>query len=1196
MHGTYARERRIRSRAAVWLAAVLSVLPTAVRPAGASAQAPDTPLLRWQYFQEQRAFPGTSIPVGALQRAKIDLRNRWPELFLQRNGNAAAAFELSTSAWTAIGPAPIDNGSAGRLNAIAVHPSDPNTIYIGGAQGGVWKTTDGGASWTPRTDDQCSLAMGSIAIDPVNPDIVYAGTGELNFSSDSYYGCGVLRSTDAGLTWTQLGAQVFASGSIGARISRIIIDGPTAGSTSATSVLAATSVGLWISRDSGLSWNLSLSGVISDLQVDAASPSILYAAVGLPATQASNGVYKSIDTGSTWTRLVGFPSNDVGRIALGSSPTVPGLLYAAVQNGFDGDNDDGQLLGIWSTADGGTTWTQRNSSQTSCNSQCWYNLVIAVDPADPATIWFGGVPLFRSTDAGSTFQNVLRGAHVDQHAITFDPSDPATVYIGNDGGVYRSRNDAVSWESLNNGISITQFYAGVSLHPTDTTIVLGGTQDNGTLEANGTGIWSVVHGADGGFTAIDHVNPLYSWAETQWASGSGFAGPRLRTGNGSFERRVNGIDTNDRALFIPPLVMDPNNPQTLYFGTYRIYRTTSRGAIWGTISPDLTVGPSTNGRISAIAPSESDPATIWVGASNSNVQVTRDNGVTWNLRNAGLPRRYVTDIAVDAEDPETAVLSVSGFDSGHVFRTADGGVTWADISGDLPNVPVLAVLTDPALGDAIYIGTDLGVFRTFDTGASWEPFMDGLPNVAVFDLTFNRGTGIAVAATHGRSTYAFRPTSAAVLAINSAALHLVSVGDTARLSAVALDLNGDTIDAAPVWHSLDVSIATVDRAGLVTSIGNGETHIVARFGGAADTASISVRQIAAEILGLPATLQLVQGETRILGVRAVDALGEIIEDIIEWRSTNPAVVTIDAQGRALGVGVGAAEIHAEADGIVASSTIQVAAPSTATIVAASAAETGTPLSSAGSNLHLLRLEVDVDGLEAIRLTRLVFEVSGRDPQAKLLVVNDVNDNGRFDPEESSAVGSTVVLADEDAVATVDLQPADMRIEGGSRGVFLVVLQLSGGSPNGTTFQATYRPEQTTSVGTRSGQANRLVLPSDAVASGLVQSTLLAAQDILTFSENPVRSDRVIFNFREAPTVAAVFTVTGRQVIDLTRLIEGTSRIDWDLRNGDGERVAPGVYLVIFNVGGTVMRERLLVLPPRDPEPGRRSHQPADGRS
>src|ERR1044071_922754 len=262
---------------------VMATIALIVSISGAHAQTQSVPFLRCKYFHDQRAFPFDEIPSQALQDARTEYEMKWRHLL----SDAAPAIPGNT--WSAIGPTQTTGSGiltpVGRITTIAIHPVDSNTIYIGGAQGGVWKTTNGGNSWTPLTDAQCSLAMGSVAIDPVNPNIVYAGTGEENFSADSYYGCGVLKSIDGGLTWTQTGASVFLSSlSGGARIGRVLINPATAGSTTTTTLLAATTFGLYRSTDSGATWNQVLGGTATDVLIDPGNTSIVYAALG-----ATNG-------------------------------------------------------------------------------------------------------------------------------------------------------------------------------------------------------------------------------------------------------------------------------------------------------------------------------------------------------------------------------------------------------------------------------------------------------------------------------------------------------------------------------------------------------------------------------------------------------------------------------------------------------------------------------------------------------------------------------------------------------------------------------------------------------------------------------------------------------------------------------------------------------------------------------------------
>jgi photosystem II stability/assembly factor-like uncharacterized protein len=1191
-----------RARPANWTFA-WAVLALAWCAAAAAAQEPGTsenPRRRWEHFYHQRAYPFGRIAPGALQRALGEYRARWPAQYAARAAGARTDVTAAAGpdAWTALGPAPIANLAAGRISTIAVHPTVPGVMYIGGAQGGVWRTVDGGERWIPLTDGECSLAMGSIALDPVDPDIIYAGTGELHFSGDSYYGCGLLRSTDGGASWTQLGASIFDTNSGGARVSKVIVDRPTAGSPTSTTIYMSSSFGVHRSTDSGVTWTRVLDGIATDLVVHPTQPRTLYAAIGGTGTNAANGVYRTDDGGATWVRLqAGFPTTDVGRIALAMAPSAPSVLYAAVQNAFESPRapSDGQLLGIWRTGDGGQTWVRLAATNAACGTQCWYNLVIATHPADPETVYFGGVLIYRSLDGGTLFTNVLNGIHVDHHAIAFDPVDPTVVYSGNDGGIYRSSNGGVNWTSINGNLQITQFYSGIALHPSDPRVVLGGTQDNGTLEYGGDPAWQAVLGADGGFTAIDFANPVTAYAETQWTAGSGFSGPRRRdvTG-GSFIRRVVGIDVNDNALFIPPLVMDATDPRVLYFGTYRVYRTADRGDSWTAISGNLS--RTGGGVVSAIAPAPFAPATVYVGTSDGALNVTTDGGASWAVRTSGLPNRYVTDIAVDAADPLAAIVTVSGFGTGHVFRTTDGGVTWQNISGNLPDMPVNAVLAAPALGGAIFVGTDLGVFRTTDGGATWTPRAENMPNVAVFDLAMGRTTGQIVAATHGRGMFAFSAVTAATVVVAPENLSFSALGDTARLQAVATDPQGAPItDFSPGFYSENTGVASVDGTGLVRATGNGTTRIIAALTGAADTADVVVRQVVAQVTGLADTASLVQHEVRQLIARPLDANGHPVDDaVVAWSSTDAGVVATDATGRISAGSVGAATVRAQVGALADSMAIHVAAPAIVVVeAAANPAPAVPPRSTQGTRIPLLRLSFRVDGIESVIVTGLGFDGRGDDAGASLVLMRDADADGAIDPGEAELANQPIVLQ-PGAVTRVAMTPGFLEVPTDSTVHLVAALRMSGAAPNGTAFELSFVPEATRSVGARSGVADRIEQPAGVVTSAAVRSTVLADGARFSMSENPVRSGGVTFNFAVRPDVAAVYTVTGRRVVDLLELIDDGGSLRWDLTNADGSPVSPGVYLVVFEVQGERIREKLIVLrreqdddarqPPRSPAP------------
>jgi hypothetical protein len=568
-----------------------------------------------------------------------------------------------------------------------------------------------------------------------------------------------------------------------------------------------------------------------------AANDVLYAAVGTSSFNANNGVYKSADGGATWTRLTGgLPTVDVGRIALTMSPLGTRAVYAAIEAPSTGD-----LLGIYRSVDGGATWTSMGTRGATCGTQCWYNMALTADPADSNRLYFSGLSLTRSNDKGATFTDIGGAIHVDHHAFVFDPASPTTIIAGTDGGIYRSSDLGATWTSLNANLAITQFYAGISTHPTNAFPILGGTQDNGTLEFRGSQAWPAVFGADGGFTATNFNSPSTTFAETQWQAGSGYSGPRRQTaGVRGYFLQTTGIGLNDPALFIPPLVMSPTVPTTLYFGTNRLYRTRNSGTLWAPISPTLG---KTTGRVSAIAPSASDSLTVYVGTSDGNVQVTSDGGVTWTAIISGVPNRYISEIVVDAAHPEIAYLSVSGFGSRHVMKTVNRGASWTQLDVNLPDVPVNALARIP--GGDLFVGTDLGVFRSTDDGATWTRPASGLPNVAVFDLVFHRPTNTLLAATHGRSMFSLSvvPDAPPSQLIVDAEPSIMQTGQTVT-SPIVVSVHETAGHLVPgATNAVTVSITagggTLAGTTTVNAVNGVATFSDLRFGGATGSQTLS---------------------------------------------------------------------------------------------------------------------------------------------------------------------------------------------------------------------------------------------------------------------------------------------------------------------------------------------------------------------
>jgi photosystem II stability/assembly factor-like uncharacterized protein len=732
---------------------------------------------RSEWFYGQRAYPREHVPANAHATALKQLNHRLAALRSANvNGRGPTVNSLT---WTPIGPQPIDTPYTdpvvtGRVSALAVDPRNSNTVYLGGAMGGVWKTTDGGTTWTPLTDTQTSLAVGSIVLDPGHPDTVFVGTGEENFSGDSYYGAGILKSTNGGASWTQLcgpfcgpvGQDSYYGG--GAHIGGLAVH-PTNGQVLLAAVSLLSQDGIYRSIDGGVSWTQVLSGNPGTAVIfDPTNGNVAFAALGNSFSGGTEGVYKSTNGGQTWSAANGSGSNtlpliNAGRIVLAMAASSTQTLYAGVA-----DVNSGNLIGIYKTTDGGANWTL-TSAPDYCTPQCWYDNVIAVQPTSANVVYAGGAfstTLIQSLDGGATWSTLQSAQnfgflHADMHALAFS-ADGGKLYLGNDGGAYSTTqvtNVNPTFTALNSTLSVTQFYPGLSIQSSNPSIAIGGTQDNGTVLYSGGSTWSQVNCGDGGYTAIDFTNSANYYAACQLID------IEKSTSSGavnSWNLAVNGINTSDRVDFIAPLVMDPSHSSTLYFGTYRVYRTADGANTWTAISPDLTNGSGFWALVTAIAVAPSDSNTVYAGTGDSHVQVTTNASAgpaaIWADRSTGLPPRTITQVAVDPLHSTTAYVTFSGFtgfgDSlGHVFRTTNAGSLWADISGDLPNTPVNALVVDPDAPNLIFVGTDVGVFYTTNGGASWTPLVNGLPRSAVLGLVLHRASNTLRASTHGRGVW-----------------------------------------------------------------------------------------------------------------------------------------------------------------------------------------------------------------------------------------------------------------------------------------------------------------------------------------------------------------------------------------------------------------------------------------------------------
>ena len=665
--------------------------------------------------------------------------------------------------WQELGPAPIANGGyTGRISAVVCSPTAADTYYVAGADGGVWRTTDGGANWTPLTNVMPTSAMGALAMDPTDENVLYAGTGEANFANHSRYGLGLYRTADGGETWEQLAEGTFA----GRCFSRIVVDPGSpnvlyAAVTHAGGFPVAVAarghpqtwgpLGVFKSTDHGATWTHLTNGLpdlsATDLAIDPTSPLVLYAAIGHIFGHLGNGVYKSIDGGASWTRLSGgLPTSSVGRISLAISPSTPAVLYTIHTYACTDTGGGASTLNVYKTIDGGATWTPQNPGNFQA-SYGWYLSTVMVHPTDPNTVFVGGLNLLRSTSGGGNWSYVTP-PHVDMHALAWDAA--GRLVVGDDGGVHRSGDLGSSWTSHNQGLGCIQFYAGLSLSPADPNYVYGGTQDNGTnYRTEDSQLWTQVFGGDGGYTAVRPDHPNYVFAEYQ-GSGNLY---RSTNYGWNFSYSGSGISGSDRHCFLPPYTVNADNDAQMLYGTHRIYYSGDAGSSWSVRSGDLTAG---SGAIRCLVSAPSWPQTVYVVTNDGNVQVSTDFGNSWIPVLSGVPGwpRTTRQIAVHPEDDQRAILAVSNFGVDQLLLTEDRGAAWTPIDGDLPDIPVNTVaIAARAAGDVIYAGCDDGVYFSVNGGVNWSRLGANLPNVPVIDLIVDADNRRLVAATQGRGAW-----------------------------------------------------------------------------------------------------------------------------------------------------------------------------------------------------------------------------------------------------------------------------------------------------------------------------------------------------------------------------------------------------------------------------------------------------------
>ena len=731
-------------------------------PASPERQAPLAKIPN-QWFMNQRLSAGP-VPVAARAKAL--------EAWFRNDATDAAA----PGVWVEQGPFNV----GGRVPAMDVDPNDPDRIWLGSANGGLFLSEDAGVNWTPLFDDQSTLAIGAIAAHPVDSGIVYVGTGEDNGGGYSYAGDGVYKTVDGGATWTNIGLAETR------RIGRIVID-----PVDPERVFVAagggvfnkdTNRGVYRSIDGGQTWEQVLfiaddTGVV-DITLDKSDPNRLLAAAWQRYSfgqdwyvgGAASGIYRSLDGGDTWTKLGGgLPTGaDVGRIGVDIAESNPNTAYAVVINSTGG------LIGIYRTQDFGTTWTKRSNSTLPFffSGFSYYFGKIVVDPNNANTVYTLDQRLWKSTNGATSSSGFATEIHVDHHALTIGPG--ARMYSGNDGGFYSSFDGGANW-THSQTLSITQLY-DIGIDTLDPNRRFVGAQDNGTnrTTTGGLGDWQNVLGGDGMECEVDPTDSNKVYAESQFGNIN-----RSVDGGDSFVSAQNGIDSNETANWVTPIALDPTNPAVLYTGRERVYRSEDSAVSWTAISPVLPGHADVDGggagdtedparahtqnlireTITVVRSSAVDDRIIWAGTDDGHVWVTDDLGTTWNDVTPPGTEYWVTDIAPDPFDARQAYLTVTGYRQGdrlpYVRKTSDLGATWQEISAGLPQVPTNTVIADPEWRGQVFVGTDLGMYLTDDGGATWQEMNGGMPRMVVLDLFLHATNRTLYLGSHARGLYSY---------------------------------------------------------------------------------------------------------------------------------------------------------------------------------------------------------------------------------------------------------------------------------------------------------------------------------------------------------------------------------------------------------------------------------------------------------
>lgn len=754
----------------------------------------------WQIEQRQRWFEETRglrdvANAGALRSGAVAALR---EQRAQRDSTLA----LLGESWQEIGPSSMNMLSwimgrvSGRLNAITPLPNDENTVYVGAAAGGVWKTTNAGQSWTSIFDQVGTLPIGAITLDPNNASAVWVGTGDKNGGGCAgYFGQGVFLSEDAGASWSarngstpsSMPLSVVNAVAVQPTDSNVILVGG-AGACDASGNLSGA--GIYRSVDRGLSWSKVRNNNSEDILFVPGTATVYAGQNGL-------GVFKSIDGGLNWTSASSGLGISGSRLRLAMAPSDNNVMYVLNE------------AKLYRSVDAGANWTLQNGN--ACEGQCTYNQTLSVHATNPDTVLVGSIRFAKSTNAGVTLTPLTstwgtsQTVHQDTHVVRWSLTNPDRFWVGSDGGIWRSDDGGSTYNNMNANINITQFY-DIAVDPGDANIVFGGAQDNSSSGRRTSTVWNLTFASGDGFmNAIDENDPSIVFQTSYPSSGLPYI-VRSTTGGapGSFTRMSNSGLGSGNFPWVTPLATAGSQ---LFVASDEVYRANTLGGSWTQVSGVLGSSASviTTDMRGMLTPT-------YVGTSAGKIFFSADAGIAspvFSDVTGNYSGGRVSDIAMDPVNAQRVFLTRAGFGAARLYRSTSGGTSWTAVGNGLPNVPANAVAIDPLDANRIFVGTDIGVYQSTDGGDNFTAFSAGLPlGLVVTDLEIDDLPHVLTAGTYSRGAWRLILNGSAGNSAPTADFEATANGLDVAFSDLSIDLDGSIVGHN--WDFGDGSAASTE--------------------------------------------------------------------------------------------------------------------------------------------------------------------------------------------------------------------------------------------------------------------------------------------------------------------------------------------------------------------------------------------------